>query len=131
MAAEDARSTQDSLTIASSGQDYVEKFGMSDSSHCSDNRRASALDPHGMNAETFRRSYDLESGRPSLYNMTSYASQIGGEGGPIPDEDVDESTEKDPNLVEWDGHNDPANPYNWYVLAYPNLTAGLQITNGG
>lgn len=26
--------------------------------------------------------------------------------------------EKDSDLVEWDGPNDPANPYNWYLLCF-------------
>jgi hypothetical protein len=131
MASDDTPSVADSHTIASSHEDHVEKSGTSDSSHASDNCRNSALDSHRMNAEMFGKLRDLESGRLSLYPMTSYASQIGGEGGLIFDEDVDKSIEKDPYLVEWDGPNDPENPYNWYVLTYPNLMIGLQSTNGG
>ena len=51
--------------------------------------------------------------------MTSYASQIGGEG-EFPDEKIEKiekNGEKDPNLVEWDGPHDPANPYNWYIYS--------------
>lgn len=124
-------STRDSLSIASSDEDHVGKFGTSDSSHGSDNRNDLALDSHRLNVDKFLKPSDLESGRLSLHPMISYASQIGGEGGVIPDNDVDECAEKDPNLVEWDGPNDPANPYNWYVVAYPKLRIGLHITNGG
>jgi len=77
----------------------------------------SAATPHSIhinNSETFERASDVESGRPSLYPVTSYASQIGGEGESFPDEGMPQS-EKDPNLVEWDGPNDPANPYNWSI----------------
>lgn len=131
MAAEDTYSTQDSSSFASSDEDHVEKFGTCHSSHCSDNRLDYDINSRNMNAETFGRSPDLESGRLSLFPMISYVSQIGGEGGPIPGEDVNVSTEKDPNLVEWDGPSDPVNPYNWYVLAYSKPMIGPQSTSGG
>lgn len=131
MAAEDTYSTRDSSSITSSEKDHDVKFGMSDSSHNSDIRLDYNLNSRNMNDETFGRSPNLESGRLSFFPMISYVSQIGGEGGPIPGEDVHISTEKDPDLVEWDGPNDPANPYNWYVLAYPKPMIGLQSISGG
>jgi hypothetical protein len=74
-----------------------------------------ALEQHRHNTEAHERASDLEDQRPALYPVTSYASQIGGEG--FIDEDEDETprenVEKDPNLVEWDGPDDPNNPYNW------------------
>jgi hypothetical protein len=106
-----------SPTISSEDDIKVEKT-TSDTSHAgSESRTPSALDNHKFNAEGFRRASDVESQRPSLYPVTSYASQIGGEG-TFADEDVPESGERDPNLVEWDGPDDPHNPYNWY---YPIL----------
>jgi hypothetical protein len=74
-----------------------------------------ALEQHKHNTEAHEWASDLEDQRPALYPVTSYASQIGGEG--FIDEDEDETprenVEKDPNLVEWDGPDDPNNPYNW------------------
>jgi hypothetical protein len=102
-----------SPTISSEDDIKVEKT-TSDTSHAgSESRTPSALDNHKFNAEGFGRASDVESQRPPLYPVTSYASQIGGEG-TFADEDVPESGERDPNLVEWDGPDDPHNPYNWY-----------------
>jgi hypothetical protein len=103
-----------SPTISATDDSHTEK-STTRWSHGSDNRPHSTLEAHKLNADAFSRSSDVESARHELYPVTSYASQIGGEGGPIPDEEeeVDPNAEKDPNLVEWDGPNDPANPYNW------------------
>ena len=81
------------------------------SSHDPDNRQHSGMRTHKLNTDAFDRVSDIESARHSLYYVASYISQIGGEGG-VPDDEV-QNGEKDPNLVEWDGPNDPANPYNW------------------
>jgi hypothetical protein len=80
----------------------------------------SLLESHTHNVDTYGRSASLEDTRPSLYPVTSYASQIGGEGTFREEEleDIREEGEKDPNLVEWDGPKDPANPFNWYVSSY-------------
>jgi hypothetical protein len=75
--------------------------------------RSDVLSVHRLKAESYRRSAEIEDARPGLYPVTSYASQIGGEGDLGMPEEVDETEEKDPNLVEWDGPDDPANPYNW------------------
>jgi len=67
--------------------------------------------------EKLRRSpedCERESHESELYPVTSYASQIGGGGEVFPEEP---SQTKDPNLVDWDGPNDPANPYNWYSFS--------------
>jgi hypothetical protein len=105
--------TSPSPTISSADDIKVEKTA-SDLSHGSSSRTPSALDSHKLNAEEFTRASDVESQRPSLYPVTSYASQIGGEG-TFADDDAEESGEPDPNLVEWDGPDDPHNPYNWYI----------------
>jgi len=75
----------------------------------SDSAGTPPVETHKENLEAFERASDLENERPSLYPVTSYASQIGGEGS-FP---LEESPQDDPNLVQWDGPDDPANPYNW------------------
>lgn len=107
---EKTEDTSPSPTISSVDDIKVEKSS-SDVSHGS-SRTPSASDPQQFNTEEFRRASDVESQRPSLYPVTSYASQIGGEGD-FADEDEEETGERDPNLVEWDGPDDPENPYNW------------------
>lgn len=52
-------------------------------------------------ATDLRKSFDLESGRESF--------EKGNDGGDPPAEEVKE----DPNIVSWDGPDDPANPLNW------------------
>lgn len=102
-----------SPTISVTDEEHVDKI-MTDSSHGSDSRRHSLEESHRMNADAFERASDVESNRPSIYPVISYASQIGGEGGiEDPEHEKHETGEKDPNLVEWDGPNDPKNPYNW------------------
>jgi hypothetical protein len=73
------------------------------------------LQTHNHNVDTFERASSIEDTRPALYPVTSYASQVGGEGIFREEEleDIREEGEKDPNLVEWDGPKDPNNPYNW------------------
>jgi hypothetical protein len=68
---------------------------------------------HHSVARSVTRASDVESGRRSLYNVTSYVSEIGGEGTYMSQELPEIPEKKDPNLVEWDGPNDPMNPYNW------------------
>lgn len=129
MTQEHTSSVSGSPTISYFDESHVEKI-TTDSSPESYSRPHSALDSHRTNVDIFGRSSDVESLRHSLYPVTSYASQIGGEGG-LPDEEVEENGEKDDNLVEWDGPNDPANPYNWYVRGSSRLIIGLQSINGG
>jgi hypothetical protein len=76
-----------------------------------------ALEHHKHNVEALGQVSDVEDQRPSLYPVTSYASQIGGEGfiDEDPEETPQENVERDPNLVEWEGPDDPNNPYNWYL----------------
>jgi hypothetical protein len=109
--------TSPSPTITSADETKAEKSA-SDASHGSSSlsRTPSALDSHAYNAEGYGRASDVESQRPSsLYPVTSYASQIGGEGTFEDDEpEAAAGGERDPNLVEWDGPEDPHNPYNWY-----------------
>lgn len=112
MTTEEKKDPSPSPTILSEDDIKVEKTA-SDSSHTGSERTPSALERHKFNVEGFHRASDVESQRPSLYPVTSYASQIGGEG-TFADEDVPETGERDPNLVEWDGPEDPQNPYNWY-----------------
>ena len=101
-------------TISVTDEDHVEKV-ITESSHGSDSRRHSLAETHRMNNEAFERASDVESNhRPIIYPVISYASQIGGEGGiEDPEHEKIQTGEKDPNLVEWDGPNDPKNPYNW------------------
>jgi hypothetical protein len=88
-----------------------------DESHHQSDYLHSTLESHKHNTHAFDRASDVESLRHSLYPVTSYASQIGGEGG-IEDGEVERPAgEKDPNLVEWDGPDDKNNPYNWYNRA--------------
>jgi hypothetical protein len=102
-----------SPTISVTDEDHDDKI-MTDSSHGSDSRRHSLEESHRMNAHAFERASDVESNRHTIYPVISYASQIGGEGGiEDPEHEKHEIGEKDPNLVEWDGPNDPKNPYNW------------------
>lgn len=43
--------------------------------------------------------------------------------------DDPQEEERDPNIVDWDGPDDPANPQNWYVKreAWPNLLLRVKI----
>ena len=109
---EKTEDTSPSPTISSSDDIKGEKLASDISHGSSSSRTPSALDAHKFNTEGFGRASDVESQRPSLYPVTSYASQIGGEGD-FADEDDDQTGERDPNLVEWDGPDDPENPYNW------------------
>ena len=97
---------------------HHEKLKKSDSEELATPRHSSAVESHRgthLDVEAFGRPSDVESARPaSLYPSISYASQIGGVGGVEDEPEINETTEKDPNLVEWDGPNDPRNPYNWY-----------------
>jgi len=70
--------------------------------------QASAGEPDGRQHHYF---CDVENGQQTLYPITSYASQIGGDGAFA--EEVFPTEEKDANSVDWDGAEDPANPYNW------------------
>jgi hypothetical protein len=38
---------------------------------------------------------------------------LGDEENTLPFGDIEEKVQKDPNLVDWDGEADPANPRNW------------------
>jgi hypothetical protein len=100
-----------SQTISADADSPSEK-STPDRLHRSDSELNCALESHKLDADTFARSSDAESGRHSLRAVTSYAGQIGDNEG-LPNEEVDQSDEKDPNLVEWDGPDDLANPYNW------------------
>jgi hypothetical protein len=102
--------TPTSSTAVSEGRLSLEKVKIPFAHHSDDHRPIT--DSEKLNVEPFRRS-SLESGRSSLYPVTSYASQIGGEGGIEDDDGREETPGKDPNLVEWDGPDDPNNPYNW------------------
>lgn len=111
MTQEHASSMPLSPTISSFDESHIEKI--TNSSHESDSRPQSGLDSYDINGDAFVKASDMESWRGSLYQVNSYASHIGGEGG-LPDaEEAREKGEKDPNLVEWDDPNDCANPYNW------------------
>lgn len=113
MASEHHSAPMNSPTIFVTDEDHDDKI-MTDSSHGSDSRRHSLEESHRMNAHAFERASDVESNRHTIYPVISYASQIGGEGGiEDPEHEKHEIGEKDPNLVEWDGPNDPKNPYNW------------------
>lgn len=105
------RQSTSSPTLASSDGNELEKIANPTHLHSS-----SPVENLHLNADTYERSSSLEDTRPSLYPVTSYASQIGGEGIFREEEleDIREEGEKDPNLVEWDGPKDPKNPYNWY-----------------
>lgn len=52
-----------------------------------------AASPTKMNDDESRREKDLEGGSTSV--------------------EFDEPAENDPNVVNWDGPDDPANPQNW------------------
>ena len=131
MTTEEKTDPSPSPTILSEDDMKVEKTA-SDSSQVGSERTPSALESHKFNVEGFHRASDVESQRPSLYPVTSYASQIGGEG-TFADEDVPEAGERDPNLVEWDGPDDPQNPYNWYNPRSweRGLMAGTRSIDGG
>jgi hypothetical protein len=107
-----------SPTISSSNGSHLEKHTKSDSEELATPRHSSATESHHERhhpGEGFGRASEVESLRPpSLYPSISYASQIGGVGGVEDEPEIDQTAEKDPNLVEWDGPNDPKNPYNWY-----------------
>jgi hypothetical protein len=121
------RQSTSSPTLASSDGNELEKMASPTHSHGS-----SPVENHHLNVDTYQRSSSLEDTRPSLYPVTSYASQIGGEGIFREEEleDIREEGEKDPNLVEWDDPKDPNNPYNWYRRWCPT-NPGLPSINGG
>lgn len=106
-----------SPTISSSNGSHHEKHTKSDSEELATPRHSSAIVSHHEthhHGEGFGRASEIESARSeSLYPVISYASQIGGVGGVEDEPEIDQTAEKDPNLVEWDGPNDPKNPYNW------------------
>ena len=84
-----------------------------------------------LNAEAFERASEIENACSSLCPVTSYVTQIAGDGGGVSDE-KSRNGDKNPNLVEWNGPNDPANPYNWYFHKHMAfyLRTGLKNTNG-
>jgi len=135
-----ASSSSGSPTLSGNDdEDHLEKIPenaapRADESHHHSDHLHSTLDSHKHNTHAFERASDVESIRPSLYPVTSYASQIGGEGG-IEDGEIERPPgEKDPNLVEWDGPDDKNNPYNWYTrhLGFNPLTfTGHRHINGG
>lgn len=85
--------------------------------HESNNSRHSEFRSDKSSVVAFERASEVESARHSLYPVTSYAGQIGGEDSGLPDK-LPDSGEKDPNLVEWEGLDDPENPYNWYSVVF-------------
>jgi len=106
---EDTKDVLPSLTLSLSG----ERLEGNSSAHPS-HRSARQAPPDHVSTGTSGRASEVESERCSLYPVTSYASTIGG-GGPFPSIQNPEpqNEPKDPNVVEWDGPKDPANPYNW------------------
>jgi len=64
-------------------------------------------------------------------NVSSNVSVIEPMGDPekgptiVADEQREEREERDPNIVDWDGPDDPANPRNWYSTS-SDLISGLR-----
>jgi hypothetical protein len=105
------------MTLSSLDESHLEKIPTG-SSHASDSRYNFVLPSRKLSHESFERASHVESTRASLYPITSYPSRMGNVGGVDEEEDGESggNSDKDPDLVEWDGPNDPANPYNWYLI---------------